>query len=563
MQWIFTVLKFFPVIAIIILSFMEFDSKFINDGLNLVDGGRAPNKGLISVSPYLGIFASVPAIFYSFDGFYSVTSLKRNLKSERSLGPLIAIGLSIVVGVYLLISTGLFVSSSDGTINNLKINPYLRKAITAVIAIAIIGVLNGELVATFILILLGNGVVYNVIGKKTKGSGGGIISIGFGWGFAVLIGSIAGTAIGGSGAKPSTGVSKKPAIKSLPQKIQRKANFMAPISVGPKTYDAIIIGAGIIGSSIAYELVKNGLKVLVLEKNPHVASETTSGNSSIIHGGFDAKTGKLKAKLNVEVIGFSKNDTPALEDLYARGIANGVPKNFLKIINRSELLAMEPNINPRAHIENEAVTSIKFSQRIFLVGTNKNKEYRAKLVINAAGHYADSIAALAGYPDFKQTARRGQYIVLARDHAAGMTKNVCFLLPTKFGKGVLVTEMLDGNVLIGPTAEDGVAKTDARTINKKMNKKIIKNASLLFPKLPFDKQVSIFAGSRPIDQMTSDFVIAPAKQNAQFINAAGMQSPGLSAAPAVALRVLELVREAGVQTTKNSDFRPHFRNRIY
>ena len=384
-----------------------------------------------------------------------------------------------------------------------------------------------------------------------------------------------------------------------------------------KSYDVVIIGGGIIGGSIAYELSKYKLKTVVLEKNPVFADETTKGNSGVIHGGFDPEPHKIEAKLNVLgndlwrnkifqnldfpraqidslVIAFNDEEMKHVRMLYERGLQNGVLKEHMEILSRTDVLNREPNLNPDVQgalvctsswaIDavkatyaflgaaeqngtelkiNSEVTKIIFNEKTkeFKVTLNNGEELTASVVINAAGHYADIIAEKAGYPDFKQTTRRGEYRLLSRSEN-NMVNSICFMVPTIHGKGVVVAPMLDGRVMVGPTAEEGVPKEDTRLVTREKFDYIGQIGNRIIPNLRLDKTEITLAGSRPIDIETNDFVIRPATNNRQFINAAGMQSPAIASAPAIAIEIAKLVESAGIELIPNPQYNPKYRVRF-
>lgn len=368
-------------------------------------------------------------------------------------------------------------------------------------------------------------------------------------------------------------------------------------------YDILIIGGGIIGASIAYELSKYDKSVLILEKNPIWADETSKGNSGVIHCGFDAESHKIEARLNVEgnelwqkeifphftfprakvdslVIAFNKEEMQHAYNLYERGLTNKVKKSHMKILDKEELLKKEPKLskkvkgalfcnnsyaidsveatkeliqkakqkNVEAYLNSE-VTKIKFKNNEFEITINNKTKIIVSKVINAAGHYADTIAKMAGYPDFKQTTKRGEYRILDRTESK-IVKNICFMMPTIHGKGVIVAPMLTGNILVGPTAEDGVKKEETRLTTPEKYNLIGDIAKKIIPSIKMDKTIMTLAGSRPIDIKTNDFVIGPAKKNLNFINAAGMQSPGLSSAPAIALEIVKHLKNSNMNLNK-------------
>ena len=367
-------------------------------------------------------------------------------------------------------------------------------------------------------------------------------------------------------------------------------------------YDVVVIGGGVVGAFIARELSKYELSVTVLEKENDVAMGATRANSAIVHAGFDAKEGSLKAKFNVRgsemmenvcaelgvkynrcgslVVGFSEEDRETLSALLKRGQTNGV--KGLRIIEKDELRALEPNIgdtavlalhaptgaivcpyelcmaamgnaidNGAALIREFSVSSIKRSGDVYVITSDKGESVEAKVVVNAAGVNSDLIAKMAGDDSFSVHARRGEYMLL--DKECGSTvKHTIFRCPTKMGKGVLVTPTVDGNLLVGPTAEDIENKEDTATTSKGLDA-LRALASEQVKNIPFAKVITSFAGLRSVGS-TGDFIINTPKDG--FINAAGIESPGLSSAPAIAEYVAELVGEC-VELKKKDGFNPN------
>ena len=379
-----------------------------------------------------------------------------------------------------------------------------------------------------------------------------------------------------------------------------------------ETYDVVIIGGGIIGSIIAYELSQYNLKIRLLEKNPVFADETSRGNSGAIHGGFDPEPHKIEARLNVLgnklwrehifekikfprakidslILAFTEEEMEHVKMLYNRGLENGVLASDMKILTTQEVLKKEPNINPNIRgallctsswaidtvkaslsflavaknngvelSKNSEVTSIKYrTDNLFEIQINNQDYIYSKNIINAAGHYADKIAELAGYGDFKQTTRRGEYRILDRS-LKGIVNSICFMVPTIHGKGVIVSPMLDGHILVGPTAEDGVSKEDTRLVTIEKYNYIGDIGKKIIPSLDMNKTIMTLAGSRPIDIATNDFVIRYANNNNHFINAAGMQSPAIASAPAIAIEISKLLENNGTPLIKKTNFNEEY-----
>lgn len=375
-----------------------------------------------------------------------------------------------------------------------------------------------------------------------------------------------------------------------------------------KKYDVVIIGAGIIGASIAYELSRYKLDVLVVEKNPKVADETSLGNSGLIHGGFDPEPHKIEAKLNLLgnikwqtdwfkhlkfprvkidslILAFNEEEMKHVHMLYDRGLVNKLDPKDLKVLTREEVLKKEPNVNPEVlgallctssvaihpveatkallgaskqngtelRVSSE-VTDIKYENNEFTLTINGTDKVVAKKVVNAAGHYADVLANKFNFDDFKQTTRRGEYRILD-NYDKNLIGSVLFKVPTIHGKGVIVAPTLDGHYLVGPTAEEGVPREDTRLVTREKYDYIGEIGKKIVPSLKLDRTIMTLSGSRPIDVETNDFVIRKSKNNPDFVLAAGMQSPALSSAPSIAEEIVKLL---DLKLEKREDFKPDY-----
>ncbi|MBO5452676.1 MAG: NAD(P)/FAD-dependent oxidoreductase [Clostridia bacterium] len=366
-------------------------------------------------------------------------------------------------------------------------------------------------------------------------------------------------------------------------------------------FDAVVIGAGVVGAMAARELTKNGMKVCVLERENDVAMGATKANSAIVHAGFDAKEGSLKAELNVKgsvmmeqvakelgvkykrngslVIGFNEEDKKTVEELYERGTKNGV-KN-LEVIDRARLKEIEPNIGDGAicalyaptgaiicpyeltlaaignAMDNGAELKCNFEVSAIEKTDNGYKVYsgedfvEAEIVINAAGLYSDTIASMIGDNSFKVTPRRGEYILLDRE-CGNLTSHTIFRTPSKMGKGILVSPTVDGNLLTGPTSVNIEDKEDKDTTAEGFAH-IIKETFENVNNVPFNKTITSFCGLRAAGD-TGDFIITSPSKG--FINLAGIESPGLSASPAIAKKVTDMLKEQGYTLEENKDFNP-------
>lgn len=365
-------------------------------------------------------------------------------------------------------------------------------------------------------------------------------------------------------------------------------------------FDAVVIGAGVIGGLTARELTRYGLKVCILEKKNDVAMGATRANSAIVHAGFDAKEGTLKARFNVKgsemmekvaeelgvkykrngslVVGFSDEDRATLEGLYERGKKNGV--KGLSVIDREEILTLEKNIGEgvvcalRAEtgaiicpyelcmaaignaMDNGAELKLNFTvDKIEKSNTGYtvwagNESIEAKYVINAAGVHSDDVAALAGDTSFSVGARRGEYMLLDKE-CGSLVEHTIFRCPSKMGKGILVSPTVDGNLLLGPTAEDIEDKSDTKTTASGLSN-VRRQAGEQVSGIEFNKVITSFTGLRSTGS-TGDFII---NMKDGFINLAGIESPGLTSSPAIAEYVVEMLKEAGEKLEKRADFNP-------
>ena len=370
-------------------------------------------------------------------------------------------------------------------------------------------------------------------------------------------------------------------------------------------YDVAIIGAGVVGSTIARELSRYNANICVIEKEEDVCNGTSKANSAIIHAGFDAKPGSLKAKLNVRGnelmsslseeldIPFTRNgsivvctkdqDRSGLDELLEKAKINGVPD--CRIVEREELIEMEPNLSDdvtcallaptggivcpfhmtMAFAENANVNGVAFhlntkvtnitksenGYKIETVHTDSNTEetYEAKIVINAAGVYAYELNNMVSEHKLHITARKGEYCLLDKD-AGSHVKHTVFQLPSKMGKGVLVTPTVHGNLLVGPTAVDVEDKESLSTTSEGLASLAVTSA-LSVKNVPMRQVITSFSGLRAHED-GNDFVIGEAPDAKGFINVAGIESPGLSSAPAIGEMVADLVKDMLSLTTKDN-----------
>lgn len=368
-------------------------------------------------------------------------------------------------------------------------------------------------------------------------------------------------------------------------------------------YDVAVIGAGVVGSLITRELSKYNIKVALLERCNDCAMGATKANSAIVHAGFDAMPGTLKAKLNVRgvelmkkvcgelnvplknngalVVAFSEDEIPHLEELKKRGEKNGVPD--LRVVGKEELAELEPNIGETAvgalvaptssivcpyeltiaavenavtngaqFLRNCEVTGIDYSDGEFRLSTSLG-EITAEYVINAAGVHSGEIASLIGDESIEIVVRHGDYYLLDKSQGTLVSRTI-FQCPTKMGKGVLVSPTVDGNLIVGPSAEDIENGDDVATTTVGLNK-IYNSAIKSVPAVSLRNAITSFSGNRA-HPTTDDFIIGSSEVNKKFINAAGIESPGLSSAPAIAEMVEGIINELSGGFEKKGDFNP-------
>lgn len=355
-------------------------------------------------------------------------------------------------------------------------------------------------------------------------------------------------------------------------------------------YDVIIIGAGVSGAAAARELSRYQAKICVLDKEEDVCCGTSKANSAIVHAGYDAVPGSLKAKLNVRgnelmgklaeeldfpferrgsfVLCLSEDDMPGLQELYDRGVANGVKD--MRILSGDEVLRMEPNVTddvyaalyaPTAGIvcpfglnialaENahENGVEFKFDTEVkeiikldegYELDTSRGT-LRTKYVVNAAGVYADRFHNMVSDRKIHITARRGDYCLLDKEAGDHVGRTI-FALPGKLGKGVLVTPTIHGNLLVGPTAVDVEDKEAVNTTAEGLGQ-LFEKAGMSVKNIPTKQVITSFAGLRARED-GGDFIIGEAEDAKGFIDCAGIESPGIASCPAIGEMVAEILRD--------------------
>lgn len=365
-------------------------------------------------------------------------------------------------------------------------------------------------------------------------------------------------------------------------------------------YDVIIIGAGVSGAATAHELSRYKVNACVIEKEEDVCCGTSKANSAIVHAGYDAATGSLMAKLNVRgnqmmeqlakdldfpfkkngslVVCLHEEDMPNLQALYDRGVANGVKD--LRILNREELRAMEPNISDDAYAalyaptagivcpfnlniamaENACVNGVEFKFDTEVTGlhpieggwaieTNQGT-FETKYVVNAAGVYADKLHNMVSAKKIHITPRRGDYCLLDKT-AGNLVSKTIFALPGKFGKGILVAPTVHGNLILGPTAIDIEDKEGTNTTREGLDQ-VIAKCGMNVKNIPMRSVITSFAGLRAHED-GHEFLIGELEDAPGFIDCAGIESPGLTSSPAIGEMVAEILREK-LNLEKNENF---------
>lgn len=353
-------------------------------------------------------------------------------------------------------------------------------------------------------------------------------------------------------------------------------------------YDVIVIGAGAVGCACARELSRYKLSVCVIDKESDVCEGTSKANSAIVHAGFDAKPGSLKARFNVRgsvmmpelskklgfafknngafVLCFDEADMGGLEELKERADINGVPG--VEIISGDEARRLEPALTDEvvaalwaptsgivcpfemtiAFAENAfangaefrlstAVTDIKKNDNGYKIITDRG-ELEAKVVINAAGLYSDKLHNMVSAEKLNVIPRRGEYMLLDRT-AGGLVSRTIFQLPTKMGKGILVSPTVHGNLILGPTADNIEDKEDTATTAGGLAT-VREKAALSVKDIPFGSVITGFSGLRSVGE-SGDFIIGEPADALGFIDLVGIESPGLTSAPAIGEYIPELV----------------------
>lgn len=369
-------------------------------------------------------------------------------------------------------------------------------------------------------------------------------------------------------------------------------------------YDVTVIGAGVVGGAIARELSRYKLRIALVEKEADASFGTSKANSGIIHSGFHSHPGSLKLLLEARgnrafdllsqelgfpfercgelIAAFDDHELKVLQSLQYRAKSIGIP--HVEFLDRRQTLEREPNLNPAvvgslhaattgivgpyeycfALVENavhngvvlfleEKIVSVRMEERGgFCLETERGTEIRTSFVVNAAGLYADQIASLVGLNDFKIHPVKGEEYILDKK-TTGLVHRVIFPIPTEKSKGILVIPTVDGPVMLGPTAEDVESKEDHGT-TRAGRERVFRQVTRLVPSIDSRDVITSFAGLRPV-ATGNDFIIGTTRVRG-FINAAGIQSPGLTASPAIAEMVRDILLGEGLRLELRPDFDP-------
>ncbi len=366
-------------------------------------------------------------------------------------------------------------------------------------------------------------------------------------------------------------------------------------------YDVVVIGGGVVGGLILRELTKYNLSVALLEAGSDVCCGQSRANSGIVHAGFDAVSGTNKAKFNVKgakmmpkvtselgvkyknngalVVAFKEEDLKMLEELKLRGETNGVED--LTIIDKDELNELEPNISDNAigalyaktsgivcpygltiasignAMDNGAELHLDFkvdkAEKVdggFIVYSEDGKSVFSKVVINSAGYGSEDIAKVFGDKISGVHYRKGEYIILDRESGDFVSKTL-FFTPTAKGKGILVSPTVDGNIILGPTAEV-IDEYSTKTTEEGL-KSVIEKAGAMCKRVPLYNTITSFTGVRAYSDK-HDFILENSQNVNGLINISGVESPGLTSSPAIAEYVVQELVSKHFELIKNENF---------
>jgi glycerol-3-phosphate dehydrogenase len=380
--------------------------------------------------------------------------------------------------------------------------------------------------------------------------------------------------------------------------------------------DVAIIGAGVCGANIARRLSAYELDVALMEKEADVSFGVSKANSGIVHGGFHHNKKHLKARLEIQgammfdrlkseldfpfvrcgivVVALHEDEMRAVEQLYSQGVENGAIG--IEMCSAERMLELEPKLSrdalgglyapgggivePYRFVFSLVESAMKNGVRLFtgweasaaerepdrepsrkdgsssgshwLIHAADGRILRARYVVNCAGLYADEVSRIFGAEDFSIKGRKGEYYLLDKLTKAKPTR-VVFPVPTSVSKGMLIVPTVEGTVLIGPTASAVDDKNDAATTRQQLET-ILRSARNMIPDISETDVITSFAGIRPT--LGEDYYIDASAKVSAFIQVAGIQSPGLTASPAIGEYVKDLLKKSGLVLIEKADWDP-------
>ena len=370
-------------------------------------------------------------------------------------------------------------------------------------------------------------------------------------------------------------------------------------------YDVAIIGAGVIGAMAARELSRYHLKVCLLEKENDVAMGASRANSGIIHGGYDPIPGTLKAKMNTAgvsmlyeaarelnahfvnngsfVCAFGEDENPAIDALYERGLANNIEK--LRILTGDEARAMEPNLSEKvtrvlyiptagiicpydltiAAVGNAMDNGVELLRNFevvsiengFVITAADGRTVECEYLLNCAGGYSDRVAKMVGDDFFTIIPRAGEYMLLDKSEGSRV-RHTIFQVPSREGKGILVTPTADGNLLVGPTAVKVATPESVQTTAEGLAM-VSRLAAKSVPSVNFRQVITSFSGVRS-SAHGDDFIIRPSDAAPSCIHVAAIDSPGLTSCVAIARYAVELLAKQGLSLNQKENWNGHREN---
>lgn len=383
-----------------------------------------------------------------------------------------------------------------------------------------------------------------------------------------------------------------------------------PASAGTQDYDVAVIGCGVSGANIARRLSAYKIRLALLEKATDVSFGVSKANSGIVHGGFHHNKKYLKARLELQgnlmferlrreldfpfkrcgilVAALHEDEMKAVEHLYMQGVDNGVIG--IELCSRDRILELEPKLSadvvgglyapgggivePYRFVFALVESAMKNGVHLYTdykvevarrdvaggwwtVEAADGRRVRARYVVNAAGLYADQVSEVFGAEQFRIDARKGEYYLLDRLTKA-RPERVVFPVPTSVSKGMLVIPTVEGTVLVGPTADPAEGKEDYSTTAERLEQ-ILDSGRKMVPALSRNDVITNFAGLRPV--LGEDFYIEPSKIAPALVQVAGIQSPGLTASPAIGEYVKDLLKSMGLELTEKADWDPFVERR--